>query len=67
MWCYRWRFVVVVDTDGTVVVTAVTAMCGLVLVAAIVTVGVACVCVRVKRSVTQYCLLSSEVGVQAIQ
>jgi len=35
--------------DGTAIVTAVVAVCGVVVVAAIVTVGVACACVRIKR------------------
>lgn len=35
--------------DGTAVMTAVVVMCGVVLTAAVVTVGVACVCIRIKR------------------
>ena len=44
-----------VGVDGTAVVTTLTAVCGVVVVAAVVTVAVACVCsVNIKRSVPTF-------------
>jgi len=46
---FALAYLLVVGADGTAVVLAVVAVVGVVLTSAIVTVGVACVYVRIKR------------------